>query len=114
MLCTPTWFTLGRARHSVGRCREGAAEAPSLHLDGRLREAPLTPSWCRCYSSGRRRFESSALHGLLEFRQPAQRGHNVEAITVAEHAKHRHRPGELLEVFGSLIVGHRAQCDSGV
>ena len=48
---------------------------------------------------------------LLDFGEPAQRGHDVETVTVAEHARHGDGAGELLEVFGGLFVGHLVDDD---
>ena len=47
-------------------------------------------------------------------RRADERDHDVEAVTVAEHAGHGDRSGELHEVFGGRFVGHPFVCDVGV
>jgi hypothetical protein len=51
--------------------------------------------------------------GLVDVGESVQRGHDVEAVTVAEGAGHDDRPRELLEVFGCRLVGHRCDLTSG-
>ena len=51
---------------------------------------------------------------LVDLGEPAQRDHDVEAVTIAEHAGHGDRSGELLEILGGRLVGHLGEYDVGV
>ena len=51
---------------------------------------------------------------LVDVGESAQRGDDVEAVTVAEYARHRHRSGELLEILGGRFVRHLVDDDEGV
>ena len=84
-------------------CQEWSAEATSAGDRWRLRLIGGLPG-----------ISGMPTRRLLEFSQPAQRGHDVEAVTVAENARHRHRPGELLEVLGGRFVRHLVDDDEGV
>ena len=48
---------------------------------------------------------------LVDVGEPAQRSHDVEAVTVAEDTRHGDRSGELLEVLGGRVVGHLVDDD---
>ena len=51
---------------------------------------------------------------FVDLGEPAQRGHNVEPVAVAEYSGHRHRASELLEVFRGWLVCHFVDDDEGV
>ena len=53
-----------------------------------------------------------AFHVWIEGLRPCN--HDVEAVTVAEHARHRHRSRKLLEVLWCRVVGHLVDHDEGV
>mgnify|MGYP001827845452 CR=1 FL=1 len=52
--------------------------------------------------------------GLVDIGEAAQGGDDVDAVTVAQHARHGDGSGELLEIFGGRVVGHVVECDEGV
>ena len=86
MLCTPTWFTVGRARHSVVSM-PGGSGGSSLPASRRAAAgSAVDPLVVPMLSVGSAPVRSVTLHGLLNVSEPAQRGDDVEAITIAEHA----------------------------
>ncbi len=53
--------------------------------------------------------------GLVDVSESTQRGHEFEAVTVTEHARHSDGAGELLEVLGRRVVDrHLVDDDAGV
>ena len=51
---------------------------------------------------------------LVDLGEPTERAHDVDAVTVAEDARHRHRSRKLLKVLWGRLVCHPVDHDAGV
>ena len=98
-----------------GRCRGAALRHPDpRHLGGRRWRKRRHPVVAATLFDSAMTIRRVTARGLVDVGQPAQGGHDVEAVTVAEHARHRHRSRELPEVLGGRLVGHSVDHDAGV